>query len=140
MNNEEFNKSKNELEKIKDENEKQILINDERTRMAKVNSLEYKGGVTLFFSIFSYMLLFVLTAILIKILGLNTMINIFPGFSYPIVLIGGSLGIGTISRILFDSKFHIKDRLKQFSTAKTQAEKLEEEIHYQIPSYNLYSF
>lgn len=132
MNLEEFEKTKKELEKSKEQNNEQIMISDERTRMSKVNSLEYKGGTTLFFSMLAYTVLLLTSLGLTKSLGTGVITNVFPGFTYPVALIGGSLGIGTIARTLFDKKFQTKERLKQFSTAKTQAEKLEEEIHYQI--------
>jgi len=128
MNNEEYKKSKKELEKAKEQNNEIIDISDERMRMSKVNSLEYKSGLTLVFSMLAYTVL-LLTS---KALGASVITSIFPGFTYPIVLIGSSLVIGTVGRVLFDKKFQVKDRLKEFSTAKTQAEKLEEEVHYQI--------
>ena len=43
MNIEEFEKSKKELLKAKEQNNKQISISDERTRMSKVNSFENKA-------------------------------------------------------------------------------------------------
>ena len=132
MNNIEFEKTKKELEESKKQNNEQIAISDERTRMSKVNSLEYKGGITLFFSMLAYMVLLLTSLGLTELLGVSVITNIFPGFTYPIALIGGSIGIGTIGRVLFDKKFQVKERLKLFSTAKTQAEKLEEEVYYQI--------
>ena len=132
MNNEEFEKSKKELEKAKLQNDEQIIISDERTRMSKVNSLEYKGLITLFFSMSAYMVLLLTSSGLITALGTSVITNIFPGFTYPIALIGSSIGIGIIGRMLFDKKFQTKKRLKVFSNAKTEAEKLEEEVHYQI--------
>ena len=132
MNLEEFEKTKKELEEAKKQNDEQIAISDERTRMAKVNSLEYKGGITLMFSMLAYIALLFTSLGLTKSLGAGVITNIFPGFTYPIALIGGSLGIGVIGRVLFDNKFKVKERLKAFSTAKTQTEKLEEEVYYQI--------
>lgn len=132
MNNVEFEKTKKELEEIKKQNDEQIAISDERTRMSKVNSLEYKGGTTLFFSALAYFGFFFTAAILSNTPVAGVITNVLPGLSYPITLLGGSLAIGTITRTLFDKKFETKKRLKAFSTAKTQVEKLEEEIHYQI--------
>lgn len=129
---EDFEKSKKELEKAKEQNNEQIAISDERTEIANINQMEYKGITTLTFSILGYTVLLTTTAILTKSLGASAITNIFPGFTYPIALIGSSLGIGTITRTLFDKKYQTKERLKAFSTAKTQAEKLEEEVHYQI--------
>lgn len=129
MNNIQFEKAKKELEETKKQNDEQIAISDERTRMSKVNSLGYKGCTTLFFSMLAYAVLLLTSLGLTKA---SVIANVFPGFTYPIALIGSSLGIGTIGRVLFDKKFKVKERFKAFSTAKTQAEKLEEEIYYQI--------
>lgn len=128
MNKEEFERSKDELEKEKEQNNEQIRISDERMRMLKVNSLEYKAEITSVFSIVASVVLLLISLIPLKSLGTSIITN----FIYPIALIGSSLGIGTIGRILLDKKYQTKERLKAFSTAKTQAEKLEEEVHYQI--------
>ena len=132
MNQEEFEKSKNELEKEKEKNNELIAINDERSRMLKANSLEFKGETILFFSALAYMGFFLTTIILSNTPVASVISKALPGLSYPITLLGGSLAIGTIARTLFDKKFKTKERLKSFSKAKTQAEKLEEEVHYQI--------
>jgi len=132
MNQEEFEKSKNELEKEKEKNNELIAINDERSRMLKANSLEFKGETILFFSALAYMGFFLTTIILSNTPVASVISKALPGLSYPITLLGGSLAIGTIARTLLDKKFKTKERLKSFSKAKTQAEKLEEEVHYQI--------
>lgn len=128
-----FEKSKKELEKAKKQNNEQIAISDERTRMAYANQLENKGAITLLISLFSYVVLFIVTAIIIASLDTSVITSVLNGFSYSIALFGGSLAIGTLANILFiDKKFKTKERFKSFSTAKTQAEKLEEEVHYKI--------
>lgn len=132
MNIEDFEKSKIELRKEKEQNNKQIDINDERYRMANVNRLEYEFMVTSVFSMVAYLLLFIPSVILIKTLGTSVITNILPGFSYPIVMLGGSLVMGTIGKIILDKKYKTKERFKSFSSAKTETEKLEEEVHYQI--------
>lgn len=95
---EDFEKSKRELEK--EHNNKQIAISDERVRVTNANRLEHKFMTTFAFSIISYMLLFIPSAVLTKTLGASVITNILPGFSYPIVMLGGSLAMGTIGRIL----------------------------------------
>ena len=100
--------------------------------MLKANSLEFKGETILFFSALAYMGFFLTTIILSNTPVASVISKALPGLSYPITLLGGSLAIGTIARTLFDKKFKTKERLKSFSKAKTQAEKLEEEVHYQI--------
>lgn len=132
MKNEEYERSKEELEKAKEQNNQQIAISNEKIRMVKFNSLEYKAGTTFFFSMLAYATLFLTSLCLTKLLGASVIINIFPGFSYPITLICSSIVVGTIVKTLFYRKYDLKKRLKTFSTAKTQAEKLEEEIYYQI--------
>lgn len=116
---------KKELENAKRQNNEKINISGERTRMAKVNQFEYKCFTALFFSMLAYALLFVITILL----GID---NMLTGFSYPIILIACSLALGVIGRILFDKKFKVKERLKAFSNAKTQAERFQEEVYYQI--------
>ena len=101
MNNIQFEKAKKELEETKKQNDEQIAISDERTRMSKVNSLGYKGCTTLFFSMLAYAVLLLTSLGLTKA---SVIANVFPGFTYPIALIGSSLGIGTIGRVLFDKK------------------------------------
>lgn len=132
MNLEDIKKIKEELEQTKEENDKKIGLCDERKRMSKVNSFEYKAGTTLSFSMIGYLAIFLTSTILINSLGVTAFTKIIPALSFPIIVGGGSLGIGAIIRILMDKKFRTKERLKAFSTAKTQTEKLEEEIHYQI--------
>lgn len=124
--------SKEELLQIKKENKEKININDERARMSKVNGLEYKGLVTLTLSFTAYVLLYIATIILTKTTGIGAITNILPGFTFDLALIGGSLGLGAIAKKILDKKYKIKERLRNFSTSKTQAEKLEEEIRYQI--------
>ncbi len=132
MNIDDFEKSKRELEKEKELNNKQIDINDERYRMVNYNRLEYKFMFTSVFSMLSMTVLLIPSAILINVLGPGAITNILPGFSYPIAMLGSSLAIGTIWRILSDKKYKLKERFKSFSNAKTEAEKIEEEVHYQI--------
>ena len=133
MNIEDLKKTKEELEQEKHENDKKIGLCDERTRMAKVNALEYKAGTTLAFSMMGgYLPLFLISTTLINHVGVTAFTNVIPAFSFPAIMVGGSLGVGTLIRTLMDKKYQTKERLKAFSTAKTQTEKLEEEIHYQI--------
>ena len=127
MNNEVFEKSKKNLEELRKQNDNQILINDEKTKIACVNKFEYKVGKLLAISIIPYFLILLLSAILTQFIGTAIINNIFPA-----TLIGSSLIIGTIGVKLFDKKYKPKERLKTFSNAKTQTEILEEEIYYQI--------
>lgn len=132
MNIEEFEKSKKELLKAKEQNNKQISISDERTRMSKVNSFENKAITTFGLSMFGYLPIFLASSELIKNIGVTAFTNVIPALSYPVIVIGSSFGVGTLISSLINKKFKTKERYKSFSTAKTKAEKLEEEIHYQI--------
>lgn len=132
MNLEEFEKSKKELLKAKEQNNKQISISDERTRMSKVNSFENKAITTFGLSMFGYLPIFLASSALIKNIGVTAFTNVIPALSYPAIVIGSSFCVGTLINSLINKKFKTKERYKSFSTAKTKAEKLEEEIHYQI--------
>lgn len=129
---EEFEKSKKELLKEKEQNNNQISINDERTRMSKVNSFENKAITALGLSIFGYLPIFLASSALIENIGVTAFTNIIPALSYPVIVIGSSFSVGTLISSLINKKFNTKERYKSFSTAKTEIEKLEEEIHYQI--------
>lgn len=132
MNIEEFEKTKLELEKMKKENNKNIGLYDERTRMSKVNSFENKAITTFGLSMFGYLPIFLASSALIKNIGVTAFTNVIPALSYPAIVIGSSFGVGTLISSLINKKFKTKERYKSFSNAKTKAEKLEEEIHYQI--------
>lgn len=113
-------------------NDEQILINDERTRMAKVNQLDDKLGTVLTFAMFPYLGLTLGLLGLSNLIGISTLASIIPPLSIPTILASYSLGIGIIGRILIDKKYKTKERFKAFTKAKTEAEKVEEEIYYQI--------
>ena len=129
---EDFRKSKEELEKMQNENDEKIGLYDERTRMANVNSFEYKLFSTLGFSIIGYLPMFLISSGLIKDIGVTAFTNVIPALSYPAIMIGSSLGIGTLINSLINKKYKVKERYKSFSNAKTATEKLQEEIYYQI--------
>ncbi len=133
MNNNDFEKSKNEVEKLKNYNIETVLVNDEKSRLLKANGLDSKVETTLMFSSIGAVLLNVLsTTQLPNSFGYSTIASAFSGVSYPIFLVGGSLAIGSVARIALEKKFRIKERLNAFSKAHTRSEKLEEEIYYQV--------
>ena len=132
MNIEELEKTKRELKELKKENDKKIDLSDERTRMAKVNSFENKVFNVLGFSMLGYLPIFLSTSALINNMGTIVFTNVISALSCPAVVVGGSLGIGSLISTLISRKYKTKERYKSFSTAKTNAEKLEEEIYYQI--------
>lgn len=133
MNNNDFEKSKNEVKKLKNYNIETVLVNDEKSRLLKANGLDSKVETTLMFSSIGAILLNVLSTIqLPSSSGYSTIASTFSGVSYPIFLVGGSLAIGSVARIALEKKFRIKERLNAFSKAHTRSEKLEEEIYYQV--------
>lgn len=132
MNTEYFGKIKHELKKEKEKNEQKILLYDDRARMTRVNRLENKSVETLVLSMFSYVLLFIVTVVLIGTIGISKINAFFPGISYPLTLVGSSLIMGTIGSKLFNKKYDTKKRFDNFSTSVTESEKLEEEVQYYI--------
>lgn len=132
METEDLKKAKKELQKEIKKNNEQIATNNERTRMAKVNQFEYKVVETLIFSMLPYCCWFVLFLILTQNGTMASILSTIPTESLPFIIVGSSLGIGTIWRKISDWKFKIKERLKAFTNAKTQSEKLQEEVKYAI--------
>lgn len=132
-------KTRNELKQEKRENKKKLGLFDKKRKLLKESSFEHKAGVTVTFAIFGYLAIYLIASFFINELGVVAFTNIFPGFSFPLVAIGGSLGVGCLIRTLVYEKLHINSKLKSFSTAKTQAEKLEEEVQYEIEMEKLKS-
>lgn len=129
---EDFKKTKDELNIQKEANDKLAYINDERTRMAKVNQLDYKLENILAFAMFPYFGLTFGFMGLSSLIGVSTLASIIPPLSIPAILVSCSLGIGFIGRKLTDKKYKTKERFRSFSKAKTETEKIEEEIYYQL--------
>lgn len=131
MRKEDLEKAKVELEKKRNQNNKLIWIYDERTRMAKANQIEGKFYRTLACSLlpwfFLTMGLYFSTSVDITLLT-----RFVPAYSIPTILIGSSFGIGALTRRLVEKHYQVKKRFTTFSKAKTEAEKIEEEIYYKI--------
>ena len=132
MKTEDFKKTNEELQEEIKKNNKQIAVSDERTRMAKVNQFEYKFGTTLGFSMVPYFVEIILFTIFTSNGTMASITNTIPVESLPLIITGSSLGIGTIGRKILEWKFKIKERFKSFTTAKTQYEKIQEEIKYAV--------
>ena len=129
---EDFNKTINELQAEININNNQIDLSDERKRMANVNQFENKAIETFGFSILPYLGFVALFALLTKNGALSSITNTIPAESLPLIIVGSSLGIGTIGRKLLEWKFKTKERFKSFTTAKSQFEKLQEEVKYAV--------
>jgi hypothetical protein len=123
MNTDDIKKIKEELqEEIKNNNVQNSII-DERKRITYVNQFENKSFRITMFSGIAYLGTFILT---------NKYISIIPIEAYPFIITGIPLSIGIIVSNIFDWKFKIKERLKSFTNAKKEAEKLQEEVKYTI--------
>lgn len=132
MKKEDFIKAKEELKSKISKNNKQIYINDERKRMAMANRFEDKAGETIVFSILPYLGFFGLSCQLIKNEMFLSFLETIHADSFPLLLIGSSIGAGTIGRKILEWKFKIKERLHAFTTAHTQADLIQEEVKYTI--------
>lgn len=120
------------LEEKKQENEKKIELTDERTKMANANQFEKKTADILIMSLIYYALIFIPSLFFISSQGINTFTNIIPPLYYPAIVLGGSLGLGTLTKCVQNYQFHIKERIKKFSKAKTESQKIVEEVQYEI--------
>ena len=114
---------------IKKETNKKTMDNlSEKIKMSLINQLDLKMGILLafssiFFLISSFTFLFASSAGLV--------INSLSVGSVATLLIGTTFGTGAIINKIVNKKYQIKERIKKFSKAKTEQEKLEEEIRYQ---------
>ncbi len=132
MKTEEFNKTNEELNKEIIRNIKINNENDERKRMAYVNQFDFKVLETLIFSSLPYLAIIIISCILEKCGVMSSITKFIPAESFPFLTIGGSVCIGTICRKMLEFKAKTKERLKAFTNAKTESEKVQEEVKYTI--------
>lgn len=132
MKDEGFIKINEELKNRIQKNNEQINIYDERIRLSSVNQFEYKAIITIIFSLLSFFTLLFLPEILTKSGIIASLTRAIPTESFSLIITGCSLCVGTIGRKILERKFKIKERLKQFTTANTQSEKLQEEVKYTV--------
>lgn len=128
MNQKDYQKTIDELNLEKKQNEEKICINDERKRMSYANQIDYNLLKTFCFSMLPY---FIIVTTL-TFMDANLAINYIPKEIIPILITSSSLGIGSILTHLQNKKYHVKERFQSFSKAKKQTEKIEEEVYYQI--------
>ena len=126
MKKEDLKKFKEGLVQQKRENNKKISLYNERTRMLKTNSFEDKAINILALSEIAYFIVILISSILVK----NIEYISLP--IYHTLIIGSSLGIGTLANTLAKKIYKTKERFKSFSNAKNDAEKLKEKIKYEI--------
>lgn len=120
-----FEELKKELESEAVENNDRIKLCEGRMRIANANSFEYKATNILGFSLLGYLITFLLSSIIFKNLSI-------PVLAYQTMVITSSIGLGTLFTNSLFKKYKIKERLKMFSESKTDIEKLQEEVNYQI--------
>lgn len=129
MNNNDFNKIKDELTQQLEKNNQDINLYDERMRMSRLNKFDSKFIKAGSFMMFSNM--FILSFLYISIYVLRFLFFI-PAFCFPLISIPTSIGLGLLFNHLLNKHFKVKERIKAFSKAKTESEKLEEEVIYTI--------
>ena len=129
---EDFNKTTEELKREYQKNDEQINISDERKRISSANQFEYKALTTIGFSLLPYLGLVILFGGLTKNGVISSLIGTIPVEVFPLIIAGGSLCVGTIGRKTLEWRFKTKERLKAFTTANTQSEKLQEEVKYTV--------
>ncbi len=96
MNFENYQKTKEELEKEIKNNQEKMNEYDEKSRMAKVNKFEYKIGLILGISALSYLFLFILPTLLASNSLISSLVLILPGEGVSGIIIGASLIVGTM--------------------------------------------
>ena len=130
MKNEDLEKTNEELkEEIKNNNEI-IASSDRKAIIVNANQFEYKFLSVFPLFLFSYLGLLGAYALL----AANGIFASVPTEIIALVISGSSLGIGTVGNEMLDRKLKVKEKFNEFSNAKTQYEKLEEEIKYTIES------
>jgi len=125
---------KNYSDKIKEELNKKIrdLKNaidfaDERKRMSKANTFEYKAISIVGMSMIAYVLLTMITTLVMA-----TGVAIPSTVLLPTGFIGLSFLSGAVTNGLMNKHYKVKERFKEFSKTKTDREKLASEVEYSI--------
>lgn len=121
-----FIKSREELDKEQNKNQYLIDSYNEKASVVKANQFEYQASITIAISMIAYAILFIPSSLLLS------SFPIFSSAQYTAILFASSLGIGTIMKKTLLKNAKLKDRLKAFSKAKTQAQLIEEEVNYKI--------
>lgn len=125
-------KIEKQLLEEKSNNEYQMMLDRERIKMAEANQFDSKMLMTLTFSIISYFVLFIISKIMFDPISTFLITNSLSAICYPVVLLGSSLVCGRLVSGLVRKHFDVKDRIKTFSKAKTEKEKMMEEMTYRI--------
>lgn len=139
MNFENYQKTKEELEKEIKNNQEKMNEYDEKSRMAQVNKFEYKIGLILGISALSYFFLFILPTLLTSNSLISSLVLILPGEGVSGIIIGASLIVGTMGLKVIQKINKLKKRFTSFSNARTETEKLEEQVTYSIELEKAYN-
>ena len=122
----------NGLQERYEENQNMLDLLDERVRMSKVNQFDYQISSIFSMFIIPYMLLLIAYVVMIATNRLDLMVKIVSIPNYILGMNGISLSIGLITNVLTNKKYKTKERFKKFSNAKTESEKLEEQLSYEL--------
>ena len=134
---EDYQKLKEELEKIKSKNQEEINDYEEKINLANQNQFETKACLTFLIAELYYMGIIMTSLFFPNNSFIIPLTNILPNASIPFIITGLSLGMGIMGTKIMHKIQKIKERFISFSNAKTESEKLEEEIKYKIESEKL---
>lgn len=100
---------------------------DERKRVSKANTFEFKALSIVGMSMIAYVLLTMITTLVMA-----TGVAIPSSILLPTGFIGLSLLGGAVTNAIMNKHYKVKERFKEFSKAKTDKEKLASELEYSI--------
>lgn len=135
MNKENLEKIKNKLQEQYNINLNKEKINSARSRLLKINSKEEILLKIVCMSSMIYMLI-VLSLLFVfnNPIVLSAITNVIPVHGIPFVMMAVSSTLGTTIIKSFYKKNKLKEKIELFSDAKTDEQRLKEEISYQIES------
>lgn len=113
----EYNNNKNKIEEY-----------EEIRSIFNVNQIEFKGQLILFFAMLGYCILLPIPILLSR----NIVLSFPMRLSLPALFTVGTIGIGLFGAKTMAKKFKAKEKLERFSRAKTETEKMKDEIRYKI--------
>lgn len=123
------------LEKEIEKNNELININDEKMRLAKINRFEELLTSSIGFAVLAYFGIVGVCEYLVindSVGALSNIMSISEYFLTTAAAMATSLGLGALVTKVIVGKQKLKERFKTFSDAKTEAEKLEEQVKYEI--------
>lgn len=109
-----------------------ISFYNEKVRLAKYNKFEFKLLLTLINSALAYIALMCITTPVIDKFGINLITNIYSAILVPVIIMTTSVTIGIFVKNILYKVNGISDKLHNFSSAKTESKRLEEQFSYEI--------